>query len=54
MVTRYNSLKQKKKIKKLKVSKVNSTPDLMKASEHVILSDAEAVSKYLKAATSIQ
>ena len=46
-------MKAKENNKETQSFKVNSTPDLVKSSEHVILADTEAANKELEAATSI-
>ena len=47
-------MKAKENNKETQSFKVNSTPDLVKSSEHVILADTEAANKELEAATSIR
>ena len=50
----YFSLKAKENNNEAQSLKVNSTPDSVNSSEYVILANAEALNKELKAATSIQ
>ena len=51
-VRSYFSLEGKENNTDAQSLKVNSTPDLVKSSEHVILADAEAVNKELKTSAS--
>ena len=51
-VRSYFSLEGKENNTDAQSLKVNSTPDLVKSSEHVIIADAEAVNKELKTSTS--